>query len=236
MRQQRLGGLMVDFINNMTHEFKTPLSTVALASEAIDRPDMVTQKTKVLQYNRLIADETRRMKKHVDRILQMAQLEEGEIELSMSPVDLHELIRTAAANFALQVETRGGRIALNLDAAPHTIVGDPVHLLNVLQNLLDNAIKYSPESAEITVTTGNIDHKVTVQVADRGSGIPREHHERVFEKYYRVPMGNRHDVKGFGIGLRYVKLLVEAHGGTIGLQSEPGKGTEIVLAFKESEA
>jgi len=227
VRQQRLSGLMVDFINNMTHEFKTPISTVALASEAIGRPDVLTKKTKVQQYNRMIAEETQRMKAQVDRILQMAQLEEGDIELNRIDVDLHELIGKAAGAFALQVETRGGRITPVLRAEFSTLSGDPVFLIDIIRNLLDNANKYSTGAPEITLTTSNVEGMVVLQVSDRGIGIAPEHQKKVFGKYYRVPTGNVHDVKGFGIGLSYVKLLVEAHGGCISLKSEPGAGTDV---------
>jgi two-component system phosphate regulon sensor histidine kinase PhoR len=227
VRQQKLSGLMVDFINNMTHEFKTPISTVALASEAIGRPDVVTKRTKVRQYNRIIAEETLRMKVQVDRILQMAQLEEGDIELTRSEVDLHALIGKAAGTFALQVESRGGRIAMDLRAGVHRLSGDPVFLSNIVHNLLDNANKYSPEAPEITIATFNDGGMLVVRISDRGCGIAAEHQTRIFEKYYRVPAGDLHDVKGFGIGLSYVKLLVEAHGGSISLHSEPGVGTDV---------
>jgi len=229
MTQQRLARLMVDFINNMTHEFKTPISTVALASEAIRRPDVVTQKMKVLKYSTMIAEETSRMKKQVDRILQMAQMERGDYELSIADVDLHELIRAAAGSFALQVETRGGHITLALRASHPVIPGDAVHLSNIIHNILDNANKYSPSAPEITVATEDEATMLVLKVADRGSGIPDEHQKRVFDTYYRVPTGNVHAVKGFGIGLSYVKLLVEAHGGKIALKSEPGAGTEIAI-------
>ncbi len=227
VRQQRLSGLMVDFVNNMTHEFKTPISTVALASEAIGRPDVATKRAKVQQYNRMIAEETHRMKAQVDRILQMAQLEEGDIELTRSVVDVHDLIGKAAGTFALQVESRGGRITLDLRAGAHTLSGDAVFLSNIVHNLLDNANKYSPNAPEITLATLNEDGMLVVRVSDRGCGIAAEHQKKVFEKYYRVPTGNLHDVKGFGIGLSYVKLLVEAHGGSISLHSEEGVGTDI---------
>jgi two-component system phosphate regulon sensor histidine kinase PhoR len=231
VRQQRLARLMVDFVNNMTHEFKTPISTVALASEAIRRDDVISKKTKVLQYNRMITEEAARMKNHVDRILHMAQLEEGDIELRKEMVDVHAVIASAAANFALQVETRGGKITTDLRATRHTIEADAVHLASIIHNLLDNANKYSPGGPSIVIATANEGETLVVRVKDTGIGIPAEHQKNVFEKYYRVPKGDLHDAKGFGIGLSYVKLLMEAHGGSIGLISETGKGTEVLLRF-----
>lgn len=233
MRQQRLAGHMVEFINNMTHEFKTPIATVTLASEAIARPDVIRNSSRVRKYNGMIAEETLRMKEQVDRILQMAVIEEGDYELSLSDVDMHSVIRTAVDNAALHVESRGGRIICALGAERHTVRGDKVHLVNIVHNLLDNASKYSPGAPEIHVNTANVGTWLVVRVSDRGIGIAPEHIGRVFDKYYRVPTGNIHDVKGFGLGLSYVRLLVEAHGGTITLGSREGEGTEVELRFPE---
>ncbi len=231
MKQQRLGELMVDFINNMTHEFKTPLSTVALANEAIARPDVVTRKTKVLQYSGMIADETLRMKKQVDRILEMSQLEEGDFELSLASVDMHDVVRTAARNFTLQVENRGGSLTLDLRADAHRIRGDAMHLAMIIHNLLDNANKYSPAPPAITLASRNEGDWLVITVTDLGAGIAPEHQKKVFDKYYRVPTGNLHAVKGFGIGLSYVRLLMGIHGGEVSLKSQPGIGTEVTLRF-----
>jgi two-component system, OmpR family, phosphate regulon sensor histidine kinase PhoR len=221
----------VDFINNMTHEFKTPLSTVTLATEAIQRPDVVGRKGKVLQYNRMIAEESLRMKSQVDRILNLAQLEEGETGLKTTDVDMHALVENAARAFAVQVESRGGRIIRELRASHPVVRGDPVHLLNIIHSLLDNANKYSPDPPVITIATVNASGSLLIRVSDQGKGIPAEHQERVFEKYYRVPTGNLHEVKGFGIGLSYVKRIVELHAGTIRLQSQPDAGTTVTVSF-----
>ncbi len=233
MRQQRLAGHMVEFINNMTHEFKTPIATVTLASEAIARPDVIRNSSRVRKYNGMIAEETLRMKEQVDRILQMAVIEEGDYELSLSDVDMHSVIQSAVDNAALHVESRGGRIISALGAERHTVRGDKVHLVNIVHNLLDNASKYSPAAPEIHVSTANAGTWLVVRVSDRGIGIGPEHIGRVFDKYYRVPTGNIHEVKGFGLGLSYVRLLVEAHGGTITLGSREGEGTEVELRFPE---
>jgi two-component system, OmpR family, phosphate regulon sensor histidine kinase PhoR len=229
LKQQRLSGQMVDFVNTMTHEFKTPISTIALTSEAIRRPDVIRRTTKVLQYNAIIAEEAARMKKQVDRILQMAQIEEGDFELSVSDVSVHELIRSIVSNFAVQVESRGGTITLELAASASVVRADTVHLGNLLRSLLDNANKYSPITPQIAVRTRNRDGGIEISVADRGMGIPVEFQKRVFDKYFRVPQGNVHDVKGFGLGLSYVKLIVEAHGGTINLESVEDVGTTVTI-------
>lgn len=235
MRQQRLAGHMVEFINNMTHEFKTPIATVTLASEAIGRPDVIRNSSRVRKYNGMIAEETLRMKNQVDRILQMAVIEEGDYELSLTDVDMHSVIQTAVDNAALHVESRGGSITCALGAGRHTVRGDMVHLVNIVHNLLDNASKYSPGAPAIHVSTANVGTWLVVRVSDRGIGIAPEHIGRVFDKYYRVPTGNIHDVRGFGLGLSYVRLLVEAHGGTIALKSRAGEGTEVELRFPGGE-
>ena len=233
MRQQRLAGHMVEFINNMTHEFKTPIATVTLASEAIGRPDVIRNSARVRKYNGMIAEETLRMKNQVDRILQMAVIEEGDYELSLSDVDMHGVIQSAVDNAALHVESRGGSITCTLGAERHAVRGDAVHLANIIHNLLDNASKYSTGAPAIHVSTANAGTSLVVRVSDRGIGIAPEHIGRVFDKYYRVPTGNIHDVRGFGLGLSYVRLLVEAHGGTITLKSREGEGTEVELRFPE---
>jgi signal transduction histidine kinase len=204
---------------------------VTLATEAIQRADVVGRKTKVLQYNRMIAEESLRMKSQVDRILNLAQLEEGETELQTTNVDIHALLEDAVRAFTVQVEARGGRIVRELRAVSTLVRGDPVHLLNIVHSLLDNANKYSPDAPVITIATMNTSGFLLLRVADQGKGIPGEHQERVFEKYYRVPTGNLHEVRGFGIGLSYVKRIVELHGGTIRLQSQPGIGTTVTLTL-----
>jgi two-component system phosphate regulon sensor histidine kinase PhoR len=229
--QRRFSGRLVDFINNMTHEFKTPISTVALAAEAIDRPEVVDNREKVLRFNEMIRTENRRMRTQVDKILQMAVLEEGDYDLEKEPVDLHEVIEQAAAGFALKVESRGGRMQTSLEASNATVYGDAVHLTNIIYNLLDNANKYTPESPRITVRTRNHANGIEIAVADNGIGIKTEDREYVFDKYFRVPSGNVHDVKGFGIGLSYVKMMVRAHGGSIRLDSEVGTGTTVTLSL-----
>jgi two-component system, OmpR family, phosphate regulon sensor histidine kinase PhoR len=228
-QQHRFAGGIVDFINNMTHEFKTPISTVALASEAIARDDIIEQPEALRRYNGMIRDENHRMRQQVERILQIAQLETGDYQLNLAPVDMHELVRNCAENFALQIEKRRGSLNLDLGATQTLVQGDPVHLTNVLANLVDNAIKYSPESPIINLESSNRDGRIQLTVSDQGIGIERADRHRVFEKYYRCPTGDRHDVKGFGLGLCYVQLLVDAHGGHVNLDGTPGQGTRVLL-------
>jgi two-component system phosphate regulon sensor histidine kinase PhoR len=228
-RQQRLAGSIMDFINNMTHEFKTPISTIALAAEAIARPETFRNKKKLQQYTSVIADENVRMKRQVDTILQMAVLEEGEFELKTSAVNMHDVIRRAVQNLSLPVEEKHGTITAELRAEQPVVNGDIVHLTNIIHNVLDNANKYSPFAPSIVISTANVKEMCSITVRDNGIGIGKEYLHRVFDKYYRVPTGNTHDVKGFGLGLSYVKLIAEAHGGSVFISSETGKGTVVEI-------
>ncbi len=231
LRQKEFAGRLSDFINNMTHEFKTPISTISLASEAIALPKNSRSLQKVRRYNGMIADENNRMKKQVEKILQMSALEEGDYEFKLAPVDVHPVIVRAVENTTLQMAARKGSITTELSASPSTLRADAVHLENIIHTILDNAIKYSREVPEILVTTATDAGRLVVRIQDHGVGIAAEHQEKVFEKYYRVPTGNVHDVKGFGLGLSYVKLVTEAHRGTVSLHSAPGKGTTVELRF-----
>jgi two-component system phosphate regulon sensor histidine kinase PhoR len=219
----------------MTHEFKTPISTVALACEAIMRPDIISNNKKVTQYSEMIRDENRRMRRQAEKILQMAALEEGDFELKLSEVDIHEVIKDAVANIKLHIENRGGEITFTPEAEKYTMQADIVHLSNIIFNLLDNAVKYSPERPVITISTGNDRDGIVICIEDKGVGISDEDLKMVFKKYYRVSTGNVHDVKGFGLGLSYVKLMVEAHGGTIQLSSKLGEGTRVEIYIPVSD-
>ncbi len=234
--QHRFADHLAGFINNMTHEFKTPISTVALASEAISRDDVLSDKDRIETYNSMIRDECRRMKEQVEKILQVALIEEGDFDLDLSDVDLHEVIDNAVSKLDIRVSKRGGDIAKNLSALQSVVSADPVHITNVVYNLLDNAEKYSPESPHITISTRNRKDGVVVAIEDRGKGIAKEDIERIFDKYYRIQSGNVHDVKGFGLGLSYVKLIAEAHGGSVTINSKIGQGTciELYLPFSQS--
>jgi two-component system phosphate regulon sensor histidine kinase PhoR len=202
-----------------------------LASKAIARPDILPDSDRVLRYNEIIHDENSRMKQQVDKILQMAVLEDGDYELNLVPLDVHGVIQKAVENIALQVERKGGKIRCKLEAESHMLSADAVHLANIIYNLLDNANKYSPEEPHIEVTTRNADGLLKISIHDEGIGMKEEDASRAFEKYFRVPTGNQHDVKGFGLGLSYVKLMVEAHNGEVSISSSPGKGTTVDLSF-----
>lgn len=234
-RQREFAGRLSDFINNMTHEFKTPLSTIALSTEALARPDVAEDRARVEMYGTIIADEQRRMKSQVDRILEMAALEEGELEFREEILDLHDIVARAAANASLRVGERGGSLTTDLRASARFILGDAVHVANVVNSVLDNAEKYSPGAPDVNVSTRNDDGWIVLEVRDRGIGIAPEHLPMIFEKYYRVPTMNLHDVKGFGIGLSYVRLVMERHGGSVRATSGPGAGTCVELKFRSRD-
>ncbi|PKK83628.1 MAG: hypothetical protein CVT49_07685 [candidate division Zixibacteria bacterium HGW-Zixibacteria-1] len=231
LAQKRGAALMTDFVNNMTHEFKTPISTISLAAEAIMRADIVSEKEKVDNFSRMILDENNRMRRQTDKILQMAALEEGDFRLKLDRIDVHEIITDAVAHITLQVESRDGRITSELKAEDPFISGDRVHISGIIYNLLDNANKYSPDHPEILISTINADGGIYIRIIDNGLGIKDEDLKLVFNKYYRVSTGNIHDVKGFGLGLSYVKLMVEAHRGKITLKSQYGQGTRVEIFF-----
>ncbi len=233
--QRRYAEHLVDFVNNMTHEFKTPLSTVSLASEALERPDIAERPDALHRYNRMIRDENRRMVGQVEKILQLARLESGDFRLNRAPVDLDALVADAAGGFALQVERSDGELIVEAGAGGAQVDADAVHLGAAVANLVDNAVKYAEGPPRVCVATRREGDELVVEVADRGPGVPEADRERVFEKYFRGHTGNRHDVKGFGLGLSYVRLVAEAHGGTVRLDARSGGGAVAALRLPVSE-
>jgi two-component system, OmpR family, phosphate regulon sensor histidine kinase PhoR len=226
-RQKETAARLADFVNNVTHEFKTPITTIAVATDTLANPATASQPAKVEQYNSIIRDEIGRLKTHVDRILQLAVLEEGDFEYRFTPIDANGVVREAVERLELRVGQRGGAITTSIEADRPMVNADPYHLLNIVMNILDNAEKYSPERPVIAVRTWNIDGNFCCEVNDHGIGIATADQEHLFEKYFRVTEGNRHDVKGFGIGLAYVRTALEAHNGTVNITSAPGKGTTV---------
>nr|WP_246596986.1 HAMP domain-containing sensor histidine kinase [Pontibacter aydingkolensis] len=228
-KQKKLSEMKNDFINNMTHEFKTPIATISLATDAISNPKIYEHPEKVQHYTSIIRQENKRMNVQVENVLQIAQLEKNDFKLTFKPVDVHILITKAIESIRLQVEERLGQINIQLNALQHELSSDEVHLFNVICNLLDNANKYSPSTPEINLVTQNVDGGLLIAVEDKGMGMSKETQQRVFDKFYRVPTGNLHNVKGFGLGLSYVKAIVQAHKGNVRLKSEPGKGSRFEI-------
>ncbi|SHJ94375.1 two-component system, OmpR family, phosphate regulon sensor histidine kinase PhoR [Reichenbachiella agariperforans] len=229
--QKQLSEIKSDFINNMTHELKTPISTVALACEALRDKEIQSTGALMGRYLGIIDDENKRLGAQVEKVLQMAVIDRNDFKLKLEPVNVHEIIENALDKVALQVAGKEGRIEKELLAVHQNLTADRVHLTNIIFNLLDNANKYSKDAPDIKVTTKDTRSGIVIRVIDHGIGISREGVKRVFEKFYRVPTGNLHDVKGFGLGLSYVKSMVEAHGGQISVHSELKKGSEFEVFF-----
>ncbi|WP_207431077.1 sensor histidine kinase [Sabulibacter ruber] len=229
LRQKKISEIKNDFINNMTHEFKTPIATISLALDALVNPKVRSDEVRVNYYARIIRDENKRMHQQVEKVLQTAQMERQSIQLACEKVDVHQLIRKAAEPFQLHIEQRQGALDLKLDAQEPFVWADPGHLANMVANLLDNANKYSPNAPKIVIQTTTISKGLHISVEDQGVGMSREAQKRVFDKFYRVPTGNVHNVKGFGLGLSYVKTMAEAHSGSIHLRSELGKGSKFTI-------
>jgi two-component system phosphate regulon sensor histidine kinase PhoR len=230
-RQKKLGEMKTDFVNNMTHELKTPISTISIATEMLIKPEIAADSKRVSRYAVMIFDENNRLRLMVERVLQMAVLEKGEYNLRLRDTDIHELINELVQRFILIIKPRGGNICLILKASRFILKVDRIHFNNILSNLLDNANKYSPEKPHITITTWSDEKGFYVSVEDNGMGISAEHQKHIFRNFFRVPTKNLHNVKGFGLGLYYVKTMTEAHGGSVTVYSEFRKGTKFELFF-----
>lgn len=225
LKQKKLSDIKNDFISNMTHEFKTPISTISLASEMLGDASISQTAEKQQRYLKMIRDENKRLSVLVESILQTSILDKGEFKLKLSEVDVHEIINTAINNTQLLIGQRKGSIQTFLKAQKFKLQADRVHLTNIIFNLIDNAIKYSQEMPEISISTFNTAEGIMIQIKDNGIGISKENQRKIFDKFYRVPTGNVHNVKGFGLGLSYVLAVVLKHNGTISVNSEVGKGS-----------
>ncbi len=228
MRQKNLSLIKNDFINNMTHEFKTPISTISLAVEVMKDGQINKNPTKYLN---IIKDENSRLGSQVEKVLQMALLDKGEVKLEQTDVNIHEIIEQVSQNLGVQIEQKEGILDLHLNAEDPEFAADEVHMTNIIYNLLDNANKYSNGKPEIEVSTVNIPKGIRISINDKGIGMTKENVAKIFDKFYRVSTGNVHDVKGFGLGLSYVKKMVDLHNGQILVSSKPGEGTTFELEF-----
>jgi len=232
-RQKKLSMIKNDFINNMTHELKTPISTISLASQMLE-DGTVTNTPKTIEHiSKVINQESKRLSFQVEKVLQMAVFNEGRLKFKFKEFDVNEMIRTVTSNFELRVKNKNGILETEIAAEHSVIKGDEVHITNVIFNLLDNAVKYSKEIPEIKVKTENKKDFVVISVQDKGIGIPREHLNQIFDRFYRVPTGNVHNVKGFGLGLSYVKKIVDSHDGKIKVESAVNKGTKFSILFPQ---
>ena len=225
VRQKKISEMKSDFLNNMTHEFKTPIATISLAADTISNPKVINDEAKILQFIGMIKKENNRMNKKVEKILQIASLDKNEIQFNFENISLHTVIDHVIETIEIQAQRKNGQIIKLYNALNPVINGDQEHLSNLVNNLLDNAIKYSPENPEIIIATANVDNGLILSVEDKGIGMTKSVQSKIFERFYRQSSGNIHNVKGFGLGLHYVRTIVEAHKGTINVTSEPEKGS-----------
>lgn len=225
LKQKKLSEIKNDFINNMTHEFKTPISTITASAELLRSGNLDENKEKRERYYRMIADESNRLKLQVEKVLQMAQFDKNEIDLNRTVCDIHELIEQAATSVQILLDERNGKLKFEFEAVNPKLKVDELHFTNIIRNLLDNAIKYCVQSPFIVIKTSSSKNGVTISVKDNGIGISTPQKKQIFEKFYRVPTGNVHNVKGFGLGLYYVKSLVAAHNGTVDVSSDSNGST-----------
>jgi two-component system phosphate regulon sensor histidine kinase PhoR len=228
-RQKRLSEMKTDFINNMTHEFKTPISTISLACEALQDPDLRRSDEVSSTYITMISEENKRLSGMAEKILQTAVIDKGQLKMKKETINVHEIIQDVIKNLRIQVEIKDGVIRSNLTAAKPQVEGDRMHITNLVYNLLDNANKYSPKRPVIKINTENAHNGIILTIEDNGIGISRQEQKKIFDKLYRVPTGNIHEVRGFGLGLSYVKAIVEEHHGKITLESEVDRGTKFTV-------
>ncbi|MCF1749476.1 sensor histidine kinase [Mariniradius sediminis] len=234
IRQKNLSDIKNDFINNMTHEFKTPIATVSLAVEALQDPDLMNQEAFRKRYISVIKDENKRLGSQVEKVLQAATLDKKEFKLKLEEINLEEILDGARRQFELQVENKGGEITFESELGYPLIRADAFHLSHIFNNLLDNANKYCKEKPVIRIKAWEEGEHAFISIQDNGIGMNKDAQRKIFDKFYRVPTGNLHDVKGFGLGLSYVKTMLEAHKGEINVQSEPGKGSIFTIKLPKN--
>ncbi len=231
LRQKKLSEIKNDFINNMTHEFKTPIATISLAVDAIKNDKVQRDPEKLKYFSSIIKEENQRMNRQVETILKSALMDRQEVQLNKKPLQVHQIIRDVADNFILRLQEKNGALEMDLAATDDLIEADEVHMSNLVNNLMDNAVKYSKENVPplIKLTTSSNNKKFIIRIDDNGIGMSRETLKRIFEKFYRAHTGNIHNVKGFGLGLSYVKTVIEGHEGSIKAESTPGKGSSFTI-------
>lgn len=228
-RQRQISEIKTDFINNMTHEFKTPIATIGLAIDAIKNPKIIDDKEKVFRYLQMIKDENKRMHAQVENVLRISKLEKKELDIKKTTSNLHEIIDEAIDHVKLILEDRQGKITKSLKAVQTSVLISDVHFTNVLVNILENAIKYSPENPIIRISTENIKNVIIIKIQDQGLGISKAAQKKIFDKFYREHTGDIHNVKGHGLGLAYVKKIVDDHNGQIMVESEKGNGSTFII-------
>jgi two-component system phosphate regulon sensor histidine kinase PhoR len=231
IRQKKVSEMKTDFINNMTHEFKTPVSTIMIASEALKDHEIVNDVSRVSRLANIIYEENARLGSHIERVLNVARIEKNDFKLDKKPLDVNEMISIVIDSMALKLQKHDVVLSLNLDATNAIVLADELHFSNLIYNLIDNAIKYSTGTPEISISTANRADQIVIKVADKGIGMSRDQQTKIFEQFYRIPTGNLHDVKGFGLGLSYVNTIVKRLNGVISVRSEKDKGSDFELKF-----
>ena len=229
IKQRQISQIKTDFINNMTHEFKTPIATINLALDSIKNPKIIGDQEKVMRYLRMIKDENKRMHAQVENVLRISKLDKNELNISKERVKLHDLIEDAITHIELIVEDKQGYVKIHLEAEKSSVLANDTHFTNVIVNILDNAVKYSDDSPKIDVHTENVGNSILLRISDQGNGMSKQVQKKVFEKFYREHTGNVHNVKGHGLGLAYVKRIVDDHQGHISVESEKGKGSVFTI-------
>lgn len=235
LQEKKIADQTTSLMNNMTHEFKTPITNISLAGKMLLRESATASPEKVGQFTRVILEENERLNKQVDQVLSMSAIENTVLSPENEQVDLNLLVQDTLRRFLLQLESKGGKVVTELNAGTSVVSGDVLMLGNAIGNLIDNALKYANGQPEISISTLNEEAMVVLKISDNGIGIDKDFHDQVFENYFRVPTGDVHNVKGFGLGLAYVKKVVELHHGIIQLQSEPGKGTSFTIKLPTGE-
>lgn len=233
LRQKRLSEFQKNFINNLAHEFKTPISTIGIAAEVLIEPEIVDEPERLASYAGIIKNENLRLTGQVSKILELAKLENDELVLSMEEFHLNEILNEILTSFSVRLEDVGGELIVESVAVNDLIKADKVHLQNVINTLLDNAIKYNDKNPIISITTGRDHIGLFISIADNGIGIPKEYHRKIFEKFFRVPTGNVHNVKGYGLGLNYVKMIAKAHKWRLRLDSQLNKGSIFTIIIPQ---
>ncbi len=233
-KQKKISQMKTDFVNNMTHEFKTPIATISLATDSILTPVIFNDKEKIRKFINIIKEENSRLLNQVENVLQIAKLDKRKIELSLTEVDVHEILDETIQHLKLKLDRKGGKIKTDYKAKDAIIKADETHILNIFSNIVENAMKYSIDEPKILVGTNNFDGGVEISIKDNGIGMSKEELNHIFDKFYRVSTGNVHNIKGFGLGLAYVKTFIEAHRAKIKVKSEKGKGSEFIIRFNKN--
>lgn len=221
--------MKTDFINNMTHEFKTPVATIMIASEALKDPELTQDKSRIDRLANIIYDENVRLGNHIERVLNIAKIDQGDLKLECKEVEMNDLLAAVTDSMSLQLEKKNAHVDLHLHANKAIVLGDELHLSNVIFNLIDNANKYSKGAPEIKISTRSTAKNLIIKIADKGMGMSRDQQTKIFDQFYRIPTGNLHDVKGFGLGLSYVNNIVKRMQGNIRVKSEKDKGSEFEI-------